>query len=76
MNSSRSQPPKISVVDGRARLRAAEFRPSGVSAGSAGELWLNKYHHPALVSYFGNDPNYFSAESLEIAMMMKDARLN
>lgn len=75
MNSPPSRPPKISVIDGHAKLHEAGFRHSGVSAGSAGELWFNKYDHPALISYFGKDSDYFSAESLEITIRMKDARL-
>ncbi len=64
-----AHPDKTPIAEGRRRLEAARFKPSGVNAGSRGELWLSPSGNPALVSYIGpRYGEYFSTDSLENAL--------
>jgi hypothetical protein len=62
------------VPIGRKQLLDASFT-QGPPAGSQGELWINRFGHPALVSYYGLDNQHFATRSLEAALAVKDERL-
>jgi hypothetical protein len=70
-NSSSGKMTPVPV--GREQLRAASFE-QGPSAGAQGELWINRFGHPALISYYGLDNQHFSTRSLETALAVKDER--
>jgi hypothetical protein len=72
--SSHKPAEKISVSEGRAQLTAARFKHE-VVFGPRAELWVNKNGYPVTVSYFGSDSDFFSKESLDIALSLKDERL-
>lgn len=60
-----AHPDKTPIAEGRGRLEAARFTPSGVNAGPRGELWFSPSGNPVFVAYIG--PRYgehFSTESL------------
>jgi hypothetical protein len=65
---------KIGASIGRERLKSEKFSP-GPSTGARGECWLNKHQHPFFISYFGTNTDYFSLESLEIALAGSDATI-
>jgi hypothetical protein len=69
-----TNPLKTPASIGRQKLVAASFKQD-VNAGSQGELWVNRFGYPALVSYYGyGDTNYFATLSLEAALTVKDER--
>lgn len=65
-------PLRVSIAEGREQLHAARFSPSGVSGGSSGELWFNRFGAPAFVSYFGKDTSCFSKDSLDNALAIEN----
>jgi hypothetical protein len=68
-------PRKISVSEGRTRLKVASFSP-GPNTGQRYEIWRNRHGFPVSVSYYGRDYDYFANASLEHALAQKDTPLN
>jgi hypothetical protein len=66
---------KITISEGRTRLRAASFSP-GPNTGQRYEVWLNRHGFPVSVSYYGRDCDYYAAASLEHALAQKETLLN
>lgn len=64
-----AHPDRTPIVEGRKRLEAARFKPSGVNAGLRAELWFSPSGITVMVSYIGpHFGEYFSTESLENAL--------